>query len=63
MVSDCLPVHVGFLYESCPIRRGFYVKIQAIWAGNVRKFCKSLEEYKLQVKKIFALLERRRYNE
>jgi len=63
MVSECRPIHVLFLYESRPIRHGFYIKIQAIGAGNIRQFCKSLKEYRLQVKKMFALLERWRYNE
>jgi hypothetical protein len=63
MMSDCRPVCVGFLPESRPIRRGFCAKIPAIRAVHIQWACKSLEGYKLQVKKIIALFIRGRYNE
>ena len=55
MMSDCLPVDVGFLYESRPIRADFWGEIHTIRAGNARKLSKSFKEYNVQFKKILAL--------
>lgn len=58
MMSDCLPVYVGFLYESRPIRRISYTKIPSIRAGDVNIYGTVLRGIGIRLKKYLRFCRR-----